>query len=340
MESVLLRRFGVGAVALSGIALSGAFAPSVASAISACPAGVTQVSSNACEIIFRGFWHYVPPAGITKLDALIVGAGGRGYSPYFAYGGGGGDVKLVHLNPSGTVNVTVGSGGTTTDGVHHSETDSSVTQGTTTVTATGGLSGMSTSGGDSGNGNSGEWNAFDPSPQAPVVQVGGGGGAGGPAPHGDTAQGGPGLAVNQIAGAGASLFANDTRCFGGGGGAAVSAYISTYSTPWTHVSSTSVCGGGSVTAGQNPASHSATTPRANSGSGGANYYTYSSDDSPSWTVNIVSQPGADGVVILRFNTTQSLPDTGTNTSGFLGLGASALLAGAAALILGRRRNNA
>jgi LPXTG-motif cell wall-anchored protein len=345
MTSTRMRAFGVGAVALSGISLTAGFASSAVAA-SGCGAGATLVSPEICEITFTSGSHtFTPPAGITKLDALVVGGGSRGYSAsassneYHSYGGNGGDVKVVSLSVTGDVNVVVGAGSTSTVAA----SASSATQGSAVTTSNPGENAQRWNTGRSGAGTR-NGNDYGGSGNTGVIlyfYVSGGSGASAYAGGPDNGNGGAGIVASSIATG--TLFSSDTDCFGGGGGGSV------WDLDWrpaTIYPALGQCGGGSVTvtaAGSAPfnASQTLAAPRANSGGGGAAYwFAPAGTVSSPGTVQSGLQDGAAGVVILRFDATQTpvpLPDTGMNVGGTLGLGASALIAGAAALILGRRR---
>ncbi len=334
---------GIGSTLASTALL--ALAASPASATNACSAGATLVSDGICEVAFTSGSHtFTPPAGITKLDALVVGAGGAGSADNTypdAYGGGGGDVKLVTLTASGDVTVSVG-----VAGVHGTATssanDSSVAQGGVTTTATAGTNaGNDGSAGHSGNNNDGNGGYC-----ASTVCLGGGGGAGARPEWSveGSLLGGAGVVVNTLSGASTGLFATDTTCFGGGGSA--SGFRSQNSGATNGMrNGASVCGGGSgtfVAASVNGpyVSHSLTVPRANSGSGGTGLV-YKNDDDQSVNVR-VSQSGAAGYVALRFDATvpQPLPNTGANSATLLaatGFGFAAVAAGSGALLLLKRR---
>ncbi len=345
MTSPRMRALGVGAVALSGISLTAGFASS-AFAASGCGTGATLVSPGICEIEFTSGSHtFTPPAGITKLDALVVGGGSHGFAAlmggheYHAYAGSGGDVKVVSLSPTGAVNVVVGAG--STDSVTAGA--SSVAQGSSTTASAGATNPSTWNIGRSG---AGTWNggSFGGSGEVGgnlVFFGNGGSGASANASGPSNGNGGPGIAPSAI-GAG-TLFATVEECYGGGGGGSV------WDLEWrpaTIYPALGQCGGGSVVvtaAGSAPYNphQTLTATRANSGSGGAAYW-FAPQGTVSSPGTVVSghQDGAAGVVILRFDagaTPAPLPNTGMNVGGVLGLGASALLAGAAALILGRRR---
>lgn len=283
--------FGASLVAVGG--------GSVAMAES-CPTGSTLVSAGVCEVVFTStpVSNWTPPAGTTKLQALLVGGGGAGgYSnaDVVGLGGGGGGVMLVDLASTGDVTVVVGAGRTAILSVTHT---SSVTQGGTTTTADAGTSGTGTTGGVS------------PSYRSTGY---GGAGAGGTT---STNAGGVGLVVSALPGAASSLFAGDTTCYGGGG-AAQGAIVS--------------CGGGNVAEVAPQSDPAQSLPRANSGGGGgATYAPFGGG------ISVIAQDGADGIVVLRFSGA-TLPDTGTkDLSAMAWTAAGSLIVGAGALALAAR----
>lgn len=247
----------------------------------------------------------MPPAGVSKVEALLVGASGAATD---SYGGGGGDVRIVELTPSGVVTVVVGVGGVG-DVVGGT---SSVTQGALVEGAAGGGGGSNTilQGGNSGNGNVGK---------------GGGAGAGGvSAPAND---GGRGIVVSSLP---STYFTTDSDCLGGGGAAVGGA--------------TATCGGGYYTAlvgnthaGEgyvaNTGSVNQVLPVANSGGGAAPVASFSTS-----VRSVLWDPanGVDGQVVLRF-TMAGLASTGAQESLSGGLIAGLLmLVGAGAVAVARR----
>jgi uncharacterized repeat protein (TIGR02543 family) len=231
------------------------------------------VTAGICELSFTsGTSTFTPTADMTKLEVLLVGAGGNGaeYTGGSGYAtaaaGGGGEVKIVDLTgATGPLTIVVATPGTL----------GSVTSTTSTTVQNGGSpADNSYTGGTSGSGQGGSSVSFD----ADLDTVndgafGAGGGAGGPAAG---ANGGAGVVVGNLAPAG-SLFTGDTRCFGGGG-AIGSARSSTQGLPG--------CGGGAATL------TSVSTPTAHSGGGGG------SVDSPQAAA---LRRGADGIVIVRWS---------------------------------------
>jgi LPXTG-motif cell wall-anchored protein len=192
----------VSALSTVGLLFGAALLPAGSAFASAtCGDDATLVSNGICEVAFTetpdSLWS--PPAGITKLQALLVGGGGAAVSSN-DYGGGGGDVVLVELATTGSVDIVVGTGGVNVGNVPASA--STIEQGSTTEIALGGENSGADgqSGGDSGNNFAGG-------------QFGSGAGAGGDA--GDRVAG-EGVIVSEID-ADFDLFADDDRCFGGGG---------------------------------------------------------------------------------------------------------------------------
>jgi len=321
------------AVTTTGMLCSVALFPTGAAlASSDCGPGATLVADGICEVTFTEtpVSAWTPPAGITKLQALLVGGGGAvGNSN--EYGGGGGDVDLVELGVDGNVTVQVGVGGLNAGNV--ASTGSSVTQGALSGLAAGGENSRTDGafGGDSGNGNEG----FS------GIGSGAGAGAGG---DGTDSGAGDGLIVNEID-SDFDLFADDDRCFGGGGveisasrdGVTVSVEIQNES-----------CGGDNGGGLTLPSSAVAignlwnfvgaddefdlTAIVPNTGNGGSNML----------GLKNIHQDGSDGLVVLRYDTEagEDLAPTGgvaNDVAGVAGLGYSLVALGAIGWALLRRR---
>lgn len=303
-------------LASTGVAamLGGAFLLGVSPAAIAdggCATGSTLVSTGVCEATFTSSGTFTPPATATKLEALLVGAGGAANG---IYGGGGGDVQIVELLSSGEVTVTVGEGGTLGGGGNGTGGASSVAQGVTTDSAEGGTAGEdgSTGGGTSGNGNEGSAQS--------------GGGAGGNPPTDLTA--GSGIVVSDLD---STLFSDVDDCFGGGGAG------------FWYGASTSLasCGGGYSTNVVDNTGPGPRTPNtgsadiffavANSGGGAGAVISFDTVAQWTGTANVV---GADGYVALRY-TVSELPSTGVDAS-VAGISAALLAVGAGALAFARR----
>ena len=306
----LLASTGVAAM-LGGAVLLGA--GTAATANGGCPAGSTLVTAGVCEATFTESGTFTPPATTTKLEALLVGAGGAANGIY-----GGGDVQIVELLSSGEITVTVGEGGTLGGGGNGTGGASSVAQGATTDSAEGGTAGEngSTGGGTSGNGNEGSAQS--------------GGGAGGNPPTDLTA--GSGIVVSDLD---STLFTDVDDCFGGGGAGF-----------WYGAStSLATCGGGYSTNVVNNTGSGPYAPNtgsadiflaiANSGGGAGTVISF--DNVAQWagTSNVT---GADGYVALRYSATD-LAATGVDASvaGIsAGISAALLAVGAGAMAFARR----
>lgn len=226
------------------------------------------VAPGVCELSFTsGATTFTPTADMTKLEVLLVGAGGNGAQDTGTDGyasaaaGGGGEVKIVDLTGTTDPMLIV---------VPTPDALGSVTAVTTIGVANGGSPADNTySGGTSGSSHSGSSVTVAPSEAA----YGAGGGAGGIASGPD---GGAGVVVGDLAPAG-SLFAGDSRCFGGGGSIGF-AYSGVIGAPG--------CGGGGPATAD-----SLVVPTANSGGGGG------SVDS---VRPAAERRGADGIVIVRW----------------------------------------
>ena len=72
-----------------------------------------RLSGGDCVIEFKnvGTTTWDRPAGVTAVRVLVVGGGGGGASRHAGGGGGGGVVEATSYVVSGTVGITVGSGG-------------------------------------------------------------------------------------------------------------------------------------------------------------------------------------------------------------------------------------
>ncbi len=264
----------IAAIVAGGVSSVFLGASPASAATPACGATGSLISGGICEQTFTsGTSTFTPTATMTKLEVLLVGAGGNGAdqpvtSVGYAAAGGGGEVKVVDFSGTTspmTVKVAApGASGTVSDGI----TTATVGNGSdaspgSTVTSTPAV------GGASGNGNAGA-----------TGSIVGGGGAGGIA---SSANGGAGIVVSSLAAA-SSLFSGDTDCYGGGGAAGRAANGGTGA-----IRGLATCGGG----GPSDATSTAlTAPLANSGGGGGGIDV---------TQTLTLRQGADGVVVIRWN---------------------------------------
>lgn len=306
------------------LALGGSLAVAApAFAYGTCPSDATTLSNGVCQIAFTENTTWTPPAGVTALEALLVGGGGAGDG---YYGGGGGDVRIVTLDTSGDIDIVVGP-----NGVVGSDADggaSTVTQGSTFEAANGGNAGVTYSGGGiSGSGFSGFY---------------AGGGAGGAA-SGTT--GGIGVVPADLD---STLFTDMDTCVGGGGAGFSESGVEP-----------STCGGGylasmianTVTDGDpnvwiaDTGSAVSVDPIPNSGGGGHPYPLFDTTN----RYYTVGADGAAGVVIFRFTmagdaSTPSTPSAALATTGAqalpLGMFAAGLGLTGVSLALARRARRA
>lgn len=307
----------VGAIAATSLLGSVLFTGfgSAAFAATSCPAGSTAVSASICEVSFTtpGETVWQVPAGVTSIEALLVGAGGASDGEY---GGGGGDVRIVELDATGNVTVVVGAGGTYSLDGNGTGGETSVTQNSVSETAGPGTGKVADWGGTSG---------------SALKSTGfGGSGAGAAA---TSVNGGAGVTVNVLP---SLLFSDVDDCFGGGG--AGLKYISANSTP---SSTSATCGGGYFTVIADSLSVKEFDAVANSGGGAAPLGTTPAQ----WPWG--EADGAAGQVVLRFtvqeqpaDTSRQLANTGSGTNAFAwGVAALTGLMGAALAFTARRRQS-
>ncbi len=303
---------GIGTI---GFALVGSAVPAFAAPVAGCgeaPVGgdLTRIG-DVCELDFSaaGTYSWTVPSGLTGLFAVVAGAGGGALADGVSegYAGAGGNVEYVDLSsqPAGsTAEVVVGAGGVSAETTPASGGDSSVDLGGLTVA----------DGGDAG--------AFFAQYCIAAgnfsTYVGNGSGAGGPAgANGEdcattTAPGvAPATDVDSDGDAAMPLFASFADELGAGGRAIAS-----------------------------PISLDSQPDLDGTGRGADVLYV-----APS-TVPSFNSEGGDGRVVFRYpaaagaevdNDDSELADTGADTSGIVALGGLFAVAGAAALVLNRRR---
>lgn len=175
---------------------------------------------------FTGSGSFVVPPGVTSITIKAWGAGGGGAdrSPNSndAGGGGGGGGyagAVMTVTPLSTITVTVGTGGaggTATGNNGTAGGSSIVTNGASTVTATGGGAGTAVNGG--GAGGAGGSATFSGSVSSTVTRTGGAGaGANSGANNGGGGGGGAGDTANGTAGSGTGAGAGGAANGGNGG---------------------------------------------------------------------------------------------------------------------------
>lgn len=316
---------GVAAVATAGVSALFAGGAS-ANAAATCDVG-TLIAPGVCELKFTSNGQFIPTTNMSKLEVLLVGAGGSGVpipagTTGYAAAGGGGEVKIVDFSTAtAPITVTV-----PTPGVPGGATDG----GSNVATVNNGSNGVSVSildgagafGGDSGNGNAGSENFWSPI-NTTVYASGAGAGA---VPAND-ADGGAGISPSSFAPVG-SLFLSDATCYGGGGAVGV---VGTPEIPGDPpipaipaIVGVATCGGGAP----NGDSTALNAALANSGGGGG-----------SLGSGVPGGPstGASGIVVFRW--VPILPATGGAPLGLLPAALVALIAGAglAAMATSRRK---
>jgi LPXTG-motif cell wall-anchored protein len=276
-----------------------------------CGVGATAISATVCEADFTavGATSWTPPSNVTTVEALIVGGGGSGDSFVgLGYAGGGGEVKIVTLDNTGEVTVTVGA----------KNNSSSTVQGSMPISAAPGS--LGSFGGASGNGNTGASNNGHA-----------GGGAGGAA-SGNV--GGPGVVVSSLS---STLFQDDNDCLGGGGGSILYDYNGNLPAgqQYNWYLGGATCGAGYADETNDViALHAAVE---NTGGGGA-----------ANGANGDANSGAAGRVTIRFTfadatttTTESvLAQTGSNSKPLVELGLFLAALGSVGYLAGRRRTKA
>ncbi len=286
-------------------------AASPAAAVDTCGSGGALVSPGICELKFTSDGNFIKTAEMTKLEVLLVGAGGNtSFSPRqsgepapsngYAAAGGGGEVRVVDFSAAtGQVDVVIGESNDSSTWVEDAE---GLLEGADNGNnGTGGSEGVG-SGGTSGSGNLGQ-QFTNPS----ASSYGSGGGAGS---IGLGNVGGTGVVVGDIV-PDTSLFSNYTSCFGGGGGAG---FVSTVE-PITSVLGSATCGGGFPTDNTATALVAA-VPNSGGGAGAVNFAV--SDQT--------TLAGADGLVVVRWPAALAATGSEMNPAPMV-IGMSALVAG-------------
>lgn len=193
--------------------------------------GAVEVLTNVCEIGFQSAADagttFSTPSGMTKMAAVLVGAGGGSEWAGGAYGGGGGGVEYVDLSSAAgaTFTVTPGLGGdAAADGEH-----TTLSWGTETATATGGFA-PSVNHFSAYSGNSGGAGLGVDGSQYGAS----GGGASGDgialSDYGQFEQGGAGLTPSELPGVSTALFQTGVNDFEFGVGGSASNELNTQTT--------------------------------------------------------------------------------------------------------------
>lgn len=148
-----------GSVALVGAGSFPAAAPAQAYTDADCGdqtgMDITAIYGGTDDMCFSvafgvGDYSFQAPANTVAVEVVISGAGGGASTEGYGYGGGGGEVLFIDdLDPAAVFDIYIGEGG----GAASAGEASTITDGTTTYTASGG-DGAAYLGGFSGNGNS------------------------------------------------------------------------------------------------------------------------------------------------------------------------------------------
>lgn len=104
-SSLLIAGMVIPAVAAGGSAFA---APTCATTIPA----ATLIAPGICEVVMTTSGTFTPPVGVSKVAAVLVGAGAGGYHYGGGYGGGGGEVVYVDsVVVAAPLGIVVGAGG-------------------------------------------------------------------------------------------------------------------------------------------------------------------------------------------------------------------------------------
>ena len=268
------------------------------------PSGVMPLASEAVNgstiVIFpgSGTTTWTVPAGVTSVSYLVVGGGGSGGGYVGGGGGGGGVLSGTGFGVSGTVNVTVGAGGSLGSPGGNSVFGTLIAYGGGNGATGGGMSTYTASSGGSGggggsssgtvtagSGTSGQGYAGGTS-SGPTSNYGSGGGGGA------SSAGGAGGSIGGAGGNGVSSSITGTAVtYGGGGGGACS----------DNAGGSNCYGLGGGSGGRGAQYHndgsvlsSAVAGTAGMGSGGGGGGNLASV--------VASMPGGSGVVIIAYPT--------------------------------------
>lgn len=303
------------------------------------------IAPGQVEYTTAGTYSWVVPTGVTSISAVLVGAGGPGYTAasFRCSGGGGGGLRYINnlpVTPGETLTVVVGAAGTQLGSITFSGSRDSqlLRSANVLVQANGGgnpLTGSPYTGGSGGSGTStgagpfggtiggGNGGAGGTTFGSSGSSGGGGGGGGGYAGTGGTggAGGNTTTMIQPTAGAGgagggggAAGSANSSQQWGtGGGGVGILGQGTNGSAGTSVYSGSSATAGGGGSGGSNGAAGSTTASRRGGsyGAGGGGYPTTFS------TSAALTQQGAVGAVRIIWagtrpgDVSRSFPSTNT-----------------------------
>ncbi|CAK0743155.1 hypothetical protein CCP3SC1AL1_110034 [Gammaproteobacteria bacterium] len=315
ITSLVLLFFTSDASAFFGFGRSVLLASKVTQSEVVCSSGtggtITTDGDYTVHTFTSGSTTFTPASMSRFIDLLVVAGGGGGGNG--GGGGGGGQVKYMTFIPTGTINVSVGGGGANGYRTNGSNGGNSIFGSTIAYGGGGGggdeggcngLSGGTGGGGcwNSGTGGSANYGVYGSSGGAGAsgCGMGGGGGAGGPGKSYDCASG-----YGKEGGDGYTTSISGTsKCYGAGGsGGGHNSYYSNQPTTCgrktTSNSDWYICDNPLVGLYFN-CYYNTNLQDANSGAGGQGGHRYY--DGSNYIYQ--GQPGASGVVVVRYKTCQ------------------------------------
>ena len=283
--------------------------------------GTNGTNYTVLKFTSTGACTWTAPAGVTTIDYLVVGGGGSGGSTRLgsAGGGGGGQVQSntsLAVPAAGTVDVTVGAGGTPIQtGTDNASNPRGTNGGSSSIAVTGGST--VTSLGGSAGANAYIYNVTQATPSTSGYTGGGGSSHAGTASTGSTGtggasyKGGNGIADSTVAapqaggggGGAGGVGANATSGQGGAGGVGLAASITGTSTYYGGgggggrriLDANGAAGaGGNGGGGAGGEAAVGTSGTANTGGGGGGAALSSGD--------VLGGSGGSGLVVLRYVT--------------------------------------
>lgn len=299
---------------ISGVSSSGTASFTITIDVAFCsPTSDTSSVSGYTILKFTnvGTCKWNTPAGVTRVDYLLIGGGGSGGAGIGGGGGAGEFIESANQTVSGTITVTIGAGGTSADGRAGGNGGNSVFNSVTANGGGGGGSGLpgtqyapnsgsigsggggyfgvngatksSSGGGRSNNGGAGS------SGGCALATAGGGGGAGGAGVAGSTTTGGNG-------GDGyASSITGTSTYYAAGGGGGVNGGSGCVTTGNVGVGGLGGGGNGGLKNQTSPATNNGfdATPNTGSGGGGASNINSAS-------VNGIGGAGGSGLLVIKY----------------------------------------
>ncbi len=296
----------IGATVLAGgaLAIAGGSPAVAAPTCGATEPAATVVAPGVCQVVVTKSGTFTAPTGLSKLSALVVGAGGGArHNSGFAYGAGSGQVVYVDsVSLAGPAEVTVGRGGASS----FESMAEPATGGTTELNGTEAVGGSYLVSG----------NGFDSGARG-LVNSGGGATGDGQSSFGQGVfvAGGPGVVPSAVTGVDETLFpviAGEGAISLGGD----ASNLDGFARP------AGLGGGGSTTATE-----------ALAGGDGGVIFRYAAFDDGVPQTEPAGNVQADAAPVTK----PSLAETGFESAGLTAGAFGAALIGGAALLVGRRR---